>query len=209
MSEQDGAQATTKKHKSRQASSKQNSTQEPALQHPANDDKEAWKAYWEAHGQSWRSEPEIDTERQKFLDERRRVPPDIKQGIYPLKDIEPKLTRADVEWLLATHENGRGPVEWSDENQRDREGLDLRAADVRSIDLHDLPLARLRGGLSRNECFSIKTAEERYMAGLHLEGANLSGAHLEGTDFYSAHLVGQSAINLCKPERLLPSQLTV
>ena len=40
-----------------------------------------------------------------------------KQGVYPFKDI--KLSRADIEWLLAMHEGGRGPVEWSDERQRE------------------------------------------------------------------------------------------
>src|SRR5258708_29345548 len=43
-----------------------------------------------------------------------------------------KLSRADVEWLLATHENGRGPVDWSDGSQRGREELDVHGADGRS-----------------------------------------------------------------------------
>ena len=62
-------------------------------------------------------------------------------GIYPFRDI--KLSRVDIEWLLETHENGRGPVDWSDEHQREREGLDLRGAD-----LGDLPLAGICGGLT-------------------------------------------------------------
>lgn len=52
--------------------------------------------------QPWRTEPEIDAERQTYLAERRSIMPDIKQGIYQLKYI--KLNRADVEWLLGTHE---------------------------------------------------------------------------------------------------------
>ena len=56
-----------------------------------------------------------------------------KQGIYPFRGM--KLSRADVEWLLATHENGRGPVNWSDEGQRGRKGLDLRGADLCQVDL--------------------------------------------------------------------------
>ena len=71
--------------------------------------------------------------RQAFLMERRSIPPDIKQGIYPLKDVKP--SRADVEWLLATHENGIGAVDWKDESQRKREGLDWRGADLRQEDL--------------------------------------------------------------------------
>src|SRR5256886_3716953 len=94
----------------------------------------------------WRIAPEIHAERQQFLAERLATTPDIKQGIYPFKDI--KLTRADIEWLLATHENGRGPVDWADQQQRERLGLDLRGADLRQVDLQNLPLAHLYGGLT-------------------------------------------------------------
>ena len=97
----------------------------------------------------WRTEPEIHTERQQFLTNRLATIPDIKQGIYPFKDI--KLTRADIEWLLANHENGRGPVDWADEQQRERLGLDLRGADLRHVDLRKLPLTRMLGGLSRRK----------------------------------------------------------
>ena|SRR2546426_3085640 len=65
---------------------------------PANGDKAAWKAHWKDQEQSWRTEPEIDEERQLYLAKRRVIVPSIEQGIYPFKDI--KLTRADVEWLL-------------------------------------------------------------------------------------------------------------
>ncbi len=61
---------------------------------------------------AWRTEPEIDGERQQFLRQRLMIVPDIQQGIYPFKDV--RLSRADVEWLLITHEQGRGPIEWSD-----------------------------------------------------------------------------------------------
>src|SRR5437588_12950275 len=103
MSDQDGKQAT-------------------ALPRPAPEDAEAWKAYWQAQGQPWRTMPEIDAKRQEELAQRRTIAPDIKKGIYPYKGM--KLTRADIEWLLATHENGQGPVDWSDEKQRNRAGLD-------------------------------------------------------------------------------------
>src|SRR5713101_5784 len=102
----------------------QDGTKATALQRPVNDDKEAWKKYWQAQGQPWRTESEIDVERQKYLAERRSITPNIEQGIYPFKDI--KLNRADVEWLLATHDGGRGPIDWNDESQRERKGLDLR-----------------------------------------------------------------------------------
>src|SRR5437868_10700710 len=126
MSEQDGKQVAT-------------------LQRPTTDDPKAWKVYWEAHGQPWRTEPEIDTERQEYLAERRAIVPDTVKGIYPFKGV--RLSRADVEWLLATHENGRGPVDWNDESQWKREGLDIRGAVLYEEDLSHLPLAKIEGGL--------------------------------------------------------------
>jgi hypothetical protein len=70
--------------------SDQDSARTPTILRPLNDDKEAWSAYWIHQGQSWRTEPEIDSERQKYLDERRQITPEMKVGIYPFKDI--KLT---------------------------------------------------------------------------------------------------------------------
>src|SRR5436309_259688 len=89
--------------------------------HPPADNREAWRIYWKAQGQPWRTEPEIGMKRQEELSKRRAITADIKQGIYPFKGM--KLNRADVEWLLATHENGRGPVDWDDEKQHNRWGL--------------------------------------------------------------------------------------
>lgn len=126
----------------------------------SNDDLEAWKEYWartqpEAWFKAWgywRTEPEIGEERQRFLAERRAVKPDIERGIYPFRDENGsiKLTRADVEWVLATHESGGmvGPVEWADVQQRERDGLDLRGVDLRKVDLSGLPLANLIAGSS-------------------------------------------------------------
>src|SRR5260221_6445444 len=158
MSEQDGAQSLTKQRRSRQIR-KPNDAQATAVQRPTNDDREAWKHYWvkvqpeewfRAWGY-WRTEPEIDAERQKYLEGHRCIEPDIMQGIYSFRNIEPKLTRADVEWLLATHENERGPVDWSNEHEQKRVGLDLRGADLRQINLHNLPLNRVRFGLTADE----------------------------------------------------------
>ena len=86
-----------------------------------------------------------------------------------------------------THENGRGPVDWSDERQRKRWGLDLRAADLRQVNLRNLPLARMRGGLTREE-WQLATLEQRDMAGAHFEGADLSEAHLEGATLEGVYL---------------------
>ena len=137
----------------------------------------------------WRTESEIDSTRQAFLRERLTVVPDIQQGIYPFKDIA--LTRADIEWLLMTHEQGRGPVEWSDTAQHERQGIDLRGANVQHINLRNLPLARLRGGLTQEEWIAT-TLEQRAQAGVHLERADLSGAHLEGALLRGAFLQGVS-----------------
>jgi uncharacterized protein YjbI with pentapeptide repeats len=135
----------------------------------------------------WRTQPEIDAERQQFLKECLATQPDVNQGIYPFTSV--KLTRADVEWLLAAHEDARGPVDWNDERQRGRMGLDLRGADLRHVDLHGLPLARIRGGLMRSE-WSKASLEQRKAATVHLEGADLSEAHLEGAILRGAYLQG-------------------
>lgn len=154
-------------------------------QYPIPNDRDAWLDYWQKCGQSWRTEPEIDSNRQQYLTERLTVKPDIVQGIYPFKDI--KLDRADVEWLLANHEQGRGPIDWSDEDQREREGLDLRGAELKQVDLRNLPLACMRGGLAwfpRNS----DLPEQLDIAGVHLERADLRGVHLEGACLRGAFL---------------------
>ena len=165
--------------------SDQDATRASAILRPLIDDKEAWEAYWIQQGQPWRTKPEIDSDRQKYLDESRQLIPDMKAGIYPFKDI--KLTRADVEWLLATHENGRGPVDWSKESQWLRVGLDLRGADLCGIDLTNLPLARMVGGPLGHE-WPGATEKQRDMAAVHMEGATLLASHLEGARLRFAHL---------------------
>lgn len=187
MTEQDGVQSSTKQRGSRTTSKQNGKT--PAIQRPLDDDVEAWKVFWEAQGQSWRREPEIDLERQKYLSNQRAIKPDIKQGIYPFKDIQ--LSRADVEWLLATHENGRGPVDWSDQTQHARYGADLRGANLNDTDLSELPLARLRGGLTGRE-WDYATGKQRRLAAIRLERTLLTYAHLEGSILTYAHLQGAS-----------------
>ncbi len=156
---------------------------------PASDDEEAWKKFWKSKNQPWRTEPRISKERQDYLAERRKIKPSIRQGSYPFKDI--KLSRADVEWLLSTHENERGPVNWSDESQREREGLDLRGADLRGENLERLPLAKL---VAEPTYLFKEKIEQIEAATILLEGANLSQAHLEGADLSSAFF--DSATNL-------------
>ena len=110
----------------------------PSPQRPSIHDRQAWPEYWQKLGQPVRTEPEIDEKRQQFLAKRLAIAPAIEQGIYPFKDI--KLTRADIEWLLATHEDKQGPVDWNDLAQRKRQGLDLRGADLRGLNLSGLLL---------------------------------------------------------------------
>jgi hypothetical protein len=170
----------------------------------SDDDREAWKAYWGAQGMPWRIEPEISVHRKEYLGERRgSVKPDIEKGVYPFKDIEPNLTRADVEWLLAAHKSNGilGPVTWNDAVEHRRTGLDLRGAQLEGEDLSDLPLVDVRLGLSLYELPLVDGARQLpsldsiEAATAHLERATLHGAHLEraqcwGTHFERADLRG-------------------
>ncbi len=149
---------------------------------PSGDDKEEWAKFWKSNKQPWRTEPRISKERQHELDELRKIKPDDEQRNYPFKDI--KLSRADVEWLLSTHDNYHGPVNWNDESQREREGLDLRGADLRYIDLQGLPLARIIAGPRSHQIIG----GQYEAATIHLEGANLQYAHLEEANLGGAHL---------------------
>jgi uncharacterized protein YjbI with pentapeptide repeats len=182
--------------------SEQDDTQITPLHHPAVSDKEAWQAYWEAQGQLWRTEPEIDAERQTYLVERQNIIPNITQGMYPFKDI--KLNRADVEWLLATFDGGRGPISASEEIARHTRGLDLRGADLRGVDLNRLPLVQIRGGLSIDAWYHA-THEQREAAAVHLEGANLTGADLTRASLRSAHLEGADLVYVCLEGTVLRS----
>jgi uncharacterized protein YjbI with pentapeptide repeats len=148
-------------------------------------DRTAWVGYWQEKGQPWRTEPEIDEERQKYLAERRTIPFDIEKGIYPFQDV--KLSRADVEWLLARHENGRGPVDYLDQSHVRREGIDLRGANLCQADLSLLPLSRLHGGLGMQE-WDNATEEQRRAAVVHMEGAKLWGAALWEANLNGAQL---------------------
>lgn len=165
---------------------------------------DAWRAYWKAVGMPWRTEPEIDEKRREFLEQRRAVQPDFERGIYPFRDEHGsiKLSRADVEWLLATHSDGgvHGPIDVNAPSHLWREGLDLRGADLRDVQLSDLPLARMRGGATSDQWWFSGFAQGRELAAVHLEGAWLSrihleqaalrGAHLENADLGEAHFEG-------------------
>lgn len=166
----------------------ENASFSPTLpQRPLTDDRSAWRKFWQSQDQPWRTEPEVEQERQNYLAQRLEIKPDIEHGIYAFKDIP--LSRADVEWLLINHENGLGPVNWSDEKQRRRDGLDLRGANLKQVDLSHLPLARIRGGLTWDE-WDESTEQQRSRATVLMQETNLRGAHLEGARFRGAHLEG-------------------
>ncbi|MFI5274977.1 MAG: pentapeptide repeat-containing protein, partial [Ktedonobacterales bacterium] len=169
-----------------------------------------------AQGMPWRTEPEIGDERQQFLTRRRAITPEIETDTYPFRDVA--LCRADVEWLLATHEAGgrRGPVDAKLTGPERRDGLDLRGANLRDADLTFLPMACTIGGLSldeqlpnpeelprRIEAAAVHMEGARLrntdlraapMRGAHLEGAYLRYAHLEGTRLQGAHLQGANLV---------------
>ena len=181
--------------------------QPPQRRPKSADDCEGWKAFWAAQGMLWRTEPEIGEERQHYLAERRRIMPDIEKGVYPFKDV--KLDRADVEWLLATHESrGKiGPVKWIEEKDKPedqwRQGVDLRGADLRQVDLSALPLDCIQGGL-RHVDHALMLPERSDLelpetplatraeasSGVHLEGAVLDEAHFEYAELNYAQLAG-------------------
>lgn len=130
--------------------------------------------------------PEITYERQAWLARRRGIAPDIERGVYPFGGV--KLTSADVEWLLVTHDD-LGSVEWSPpvRDGSSRTGLDLRGADLRGENLSGLLLTRLIGGLEKGE-WNTATPEQREAAAVHLEEAQIRGAHLQGAQLCGAHL---------------------
>src|SRR5690349_6142189 len=98
---------------------------------------------------SWRISPPISPDRVQELQSRLQIAADPMNSVFPFRDVT--LTRADVEWLLVNHDNGEGPVDWSDSSQRNRQGLDLRGARLAGEDLSRLPLARLLGGLTTED----------------------------------------------------------
>jgi uncharacterized protein YjbI with pentapeptide repeats len=120
-----------------------------------------------------------------MLAERRAIAPEVRTNTYPFAGMS--LTRADVEWLLATHENARGPVQWDDVAQRSRIGLDVRGANLQGVNLRGLPLARLLGGLAG------ATDEQIAAAAVHLERSDLREAQLQGADLRGAWLEGARA----------------
>lgn len=81
---------------------------------------------------------------------------------------------------------GVGRLDWNDESQREREGLDLRSAILTGINLQKLPLAGLRAGLDWQEGSNL-TIEQVHWAATHFEYADLRAAHLENANLCYTH----------------------
>jgi uncharacterized protein YjbI with pentapeptide repeats len=169
--------------------SKQESKLLSKPQSPITVNPSAWRNYWYALKYTRCEEPSIDANRQAELERYRSISSNIEQSIYPFKNV--RLSRADIKWLLATHENRYEPGEASGENQQSfmGRGLDLRGADLRQVDLRGLSLRGLYGGLIWRDWMDA-TPAEREAAAVHLEGANLYRAQLEGAILNAAHLEG-------------------
>jgi hypothetical protein len=78
-------------------------------------------------------------------------------------------------------------VDWANEQDRKRAGLDVRGADLRKVDLDQLPLTKLRAGLTWDETINVP-AEKCKMATVLMDGANLKGAQLERANLREAQL---------------------
>jgi uncharacterized protein YjbI with pentapeptide repeats len=162
-------------------------------------DPETWKAYWNGQGQPWRTEPIIDEERQQRLLSYSQGGVDIERGMYPFKGV--RLSRADVEWLLALEEQ-RSVEAHTDGSKSVRQqafGLDVRGADLSGVNLSHLPLMGLHAGLSLEEGRHATAEQSRQaaanlakadMSHAQLQRAQLSWATLDGAVLVEAHLEG-------------------
>src|SRR5579884_2041317 len=148
--------------------------------YPSNThDAEMWKAYWNGQGQPWRTEPIIDEERQQRLLSYSQGNVDIERGMYPFKGV--RLSRADVEWLLALEEQRGAEAHNATSNsgkQQQAFGLDVRGADLSGANLSHLPLMGLHAGLSLEEGRHA-TVEQSKQAAANLTKADLSHAKMQ------------------------------
>lgn len=193
---------------------------EPGAQaRPAANDRAGWRAFWDAQGQQWRTEPEARPERQALLRERMAQA----TGENPAPFAGLKMNRTDVEWLLATHESRGicGPVEDDPAHIR-RAGVNLQGADLHQARLMGLPLARAnlsnanldkanlhrahleRASFANSSCvgtvftqarlddasFRQANVQEAVFTEAHMESANLFEAQCQNASFYNTHLEG-------------------
>src|SRR5207244_9398049 len=125
----------------------------------------------EEQGQPWRIEPAIDEDRQQQLVSNYQGGVDIERGMYPFKGV--RLSRADVEYLLAMEEQRSGelsPRGGTAGKQHKSFGLDLRGVELSDVHLRNLALMHLRAGLSLEEGRHA-TVERRRAAAANLAKA--------------------------------------
>ncbi len=144
-----------------------------------------WRNYWRSQRQPWRTEAEIEKERQLELDRYKAARPATELARYPFTGV--RLRRADIEWLLASDGDHLDAANLGDGSQSATEGLDLRGADLRKGHLGGLPLTGMQGGLLEDE-WLLASDTQRELAAVHLERTDLRGAHLEGAVLCGAHL---------------------
>ncbi len=192
MSEQDVTHSSTKQRKSGRTSS---GKQAPAIQRPANDDTEGWKAFWKERGQPWRTEPEIDKDRQQDLERcLANIPMEREKDILFFDGFQ--LNRNDIEWLLATQKKPDRIVYFNIDNEQRqrRESLALCGANLHKVNLSGLPMDRVNLLEANLEGANLREAhlEEAILIRAHLESADLTGVYLEGAYLGEAHLEGAS-----------------
>ena len=152
----------------------------------------AQSIYWQRQGQSWRTMPEISQERQVQLTLLLEIVSDIRKNTFPFKGIEPKLTRADIEWMLSFSEIKQSTNEQNTSIPLNHKHLDLYGVDLHDVDLSFLPLSYVRFGPHMYEWEHL-TTEQQESAAAHLErcnfyNASLQKAHLCGVHLDYAHL---------------------
>jgi uncharacterized protein YjbI with pentapeptide repeats len=155
--------------------------------------RDSWRNYWLRQQKIERSEPLISTTRQDFLKQRYAVKSDIQRGIYPFKfdDKSMKLTRADIEWLIDFHKGDHNQTKRIDniDEQEEPQGLDFRGADLDELDLSNLSLDCILGGLRRSEWLRA-TIEQREAAIIHMERCRLEETSLKQAYLREARLDG-------------------
>ncbi len=108
--------------------------------------------------------------------------------MYPFKEM--RLSRADIEWLLAM-EGQRNAQEGTSGGKSGKRqqlpGLDVRGADLSGVNLSHLPLTRLRAGLSLEEGRHA-TVEQSRQAAANLAKADVSYAQMQGAQLSWATL---------------------
>lgn len=158
----------------------------------------SWHAYWTAQQMPWRTQPEIGEEQQRLLAERRAIKPDIEKGIYLFRDRSGniELTRADVEWLVATHDHDADeplpPSRRPGRNYWRPFGPDLRGANLDGVNLAGILLtfARLDHASLRGANLDGAQLETTWLDAVDLTDATLRDAHLDGAALRDSTLAG-------------------